>query len=177
MQAADTAKPAVRGERSSPGFMAGLGARVGLPAGTMMPYNAQACLHLYDALWGMLLPSTVHGRVADIWRGYMAQRLMWNLDLTLAFSTPWVAQYRNQHEALADFAAEQPLYRQSGELVSALRNWTPATRTLPGQIEELYIHLYELEILEDRDVRLVQAWLADLVSVGYAFPKPVRDKV
>ena len=31
------------------------------------PYNAQATLHEYSAMWGMLLPVTVHGRVSDIW--------------------------------------------------------------------------------------------------------------
>ena len=161
----------------SRGTTPGLGAPVGLRPGTMMPYNAQACLHFYDAMWGMLLPSTVHGRVSDIWRGYMAQRLMWNLNLTIAFSAPWVAQYRNVHTALADLAAEQPLYRQSGELISALRRWTPTTSTLPGQIEELYIHLFELDILEERDVLLAQAWLHDLLRLGYEFPAPLRNRL
>ena len=40
---------------------------VSLREGTMMPYNAQATLHAYEALWGLLLPCTVHGRVTDIW--------------------------------------------------------------------------------------------------------------
>ena len=38
------------------------------PTGSYAPYNAQATLHLYPALWSLLLPMTVHGRVSDIWR-------------------------------------------------------------------------------------------------------------
>jgi hypothetical protein len=148
------------------------GPPVSVPLGTMMPTNAQASLHAYDALWALLLPSTVHGRVSDIWRGYMAQRLMWNLDLVTAFARPWVVQYRNSHNYLADLAAEQPLYRQAGEVIRVLREWQPAARTLPGQIEELYVLLYELDILEARDVALAQAWLSDLLHVGYEFPHP-----
>ena len=44
-----------------------------LPVGTMMPYNAQATMYAYNALWGLLLPITVHGRVTDIWRSYFTQ--------------------------------------------------------------------------------------------------------
>ena len=45
-----------------------------LPPGMYAPTNAQATLHTYKALWAMLLPMTVHGRVSDIWRGYFAER-------------------------------------------------------------------------------------------------------
>jgi hypothetical protein len=40
-----------------------------IPTSTYSPYNAQATLHLYSALWSLLLPITVHGRVSDIWCG------------------------------------------------------------------------------------------------------------
>ncbi|CAE7333569.1 STL1 [Symbiodinium pilosum] len=42
------------------------------------PYNAQCTVHLYEAFWGLLLPVTVHGRVSDIWRAYLAQKLLWD---------------------------------------------------------------------------------------------------
>ena len=74
---------------------------VSLRAGTMMPYNAQATLHSYDAFWGLLLPCTVHGRVTDIWRAYFTQRMLWDVGLRIGFSSPWVTQYRNAHNYLA----------------------------------------------------------------------------
>ena len=139
---------------------------VSLRAGTMMPYNAQATLHHYDALWGLLLPCTVHGRVTDIWRAFFTQRLLWDIGYRLAFSTPWVTQYRNVHNYLADFNSETPLYQQAGALVEALRAWRPSSASLPGRLEELYILMYEYGILGEADVRLAQAWLVDLVQVG-----------
>ena len=144
---------------------------ISLRAGTFMPYNAQATLHGYESLWGLLLPCTVHGRVADIWRAYFTQRLLWDVGLRTAFSTPWVTQYRNVHNYLADFNSELPLYQQAGELVRVLREWRPMTPSLPGRIEELYILMYEMGILGLNDVKLVQAWLTDLVKLGYEFPE------
>ena len=146
-----------------------------LREGSMMPYNAQATLHAQRALWSLLLPCSVHGRVTDIWRAYFAQRLLWDVGLRLAFSPPWVVQFRNAHNYLADFNSEVPLYQQAGALVGALLRWQPAARTLPGRFEELYVHMYELGIVGLSDVRLAQAWLADLDRIGYPFP-PILDR-
>ena len=96
-------------------------------------------MHAYGALWGLLLPASVHGRVSDIWRGYVTQRLLWHLGMGVAYSQPWVAQYRNAHNYLADFNSELPLYQQAGELVKALLAWQPTANSLPGRLEELYI--------------------------------------
>ena len=150
---------------------------ISLRAGTFMPYNAQATLHGYDALWGLLLPCTVHGRVTDIWRAYFTQRLLWDIGSRIAFSTPWVTQYRNVHSYLADFNSELPLYQQSGELVRVLREWHPSAPSLPGRIEELYVLMYEMGILGRNDVKLAQAWLFDLEKAGYRFPAIVPSAV
>lgn len=44
----------------------------------------------------------VHGRVSDIWRSYMAQRLLWDVGYQVAFSPPMVDQLRSPHNYLAD---------------------------------------------------------------------------
>ena len=85
---------------------------VGLPVGTMCPYNAQATLHFAKAFWGMLLPVTIHGRVSDIWRSYITQRILWDIGGRIVFRRPWVIQYRNAHNYLADFDSEYDLYRK-----------------------------------------------------------------
>jgi hypothetical protein len=55
-------------------------------------YNAQATLHLQPALWSLVLPVTVHGRVSDIWRGYITQRLMRLIAIKVVFSPSIVKQ-------------------------------------------------------------------------------------
>ena len=77
-----------------------------LPRDTFAPANAQATLHTRAGLWATLLPRTVHGRVSDIWRSYIAQRLFWDVGLSLAFVGAHVTQFRSPHNYLADFDAE-----------------------------------------------------------------------
>lgn len=157
------------------------GAPFALPVGTMAPFNAQATLWARPALWGLLLPITVHGRVSDIWRGYIAQRLFWLIGQRLAFAPPWVRQLRNPHSYLADFQSEEPLYLRAGPLVRWLAAWQPSARAygagadgLPVAVQELSVSLYEIGVLELADVELQAAWLADLRELGYEFPRLLK---
>ena len=118
---------------------------------------------------------------------------------------------------MAPIPKQVPLYQQSGALVDELLAWRPAAPTLPGRLEELYIHMcaahqrgathartmptradaipwclrhplascvshlrdevssppfgrYELNIVGAKDVALAQAWISDLLRLGYRFP-------
>lgn len=51
------------------------------------------------------------------------------------------------------------------------------TKSLPGRIEELIIALYERSFLEEEDVLLCQAWLKDLILIGYRFPEIVSSSL
>lgn len=152
------------------------GFNVAVPKGAYAPYNAQATLHLYNALWSLMLPVTIHGRVSDIWRGYAAQRIMSMLNLRLLFSPSLVKQVRNEHNYLADFDSENDLYLRSQKLLEQLEAWQPTSIALKSPhplcavIEELWIMLYEHGYVLMGDIDLTQAWLKSLLSAGYKFP-------
>merc|ERR1711920_451331 len=91
--------------------------------------NAQATLWIkgkdnisngLDTLALLMLPITVHGRVADIWRSYFTQWVFHNTNKYLIFSKPYVVQDRNIHNYLADFNSEHDLYFKSSRLVQIL---------------------------------------------------------
>ena len=56
-----------------------------VPTHAYSPYNAQATIHTRNAMFAMFLPSTVPGRVSDIWRGYFAQCIFADTGLSLVF--------------------------------------------------------------------------------------------
>mmetsp|Transcript_45585 Transcript_45585/g.73309 ORF Transcript_45585/g.73309 Transcript_45585/m.73309 type:complete len:512 (+) Transcript_45585:414-1949(+) len=144
-----------------------------LPSGVFAPTNAQAALFRSDALWAVLLPVTVHGRVTDIWRSYFAERLMWDLGHVMGFSSSFATQYRNPHSYLADFESESQLYLRAGALTSFLCQWKSSEGSLEGRIEDLFITMYEYGILHIKDVQLAQSFILDLLKAGYIFP-PIK---
>lgn len=141
-----------------------------IPTGVFSPFNSQAVIFSKPAFWGLLLPVSVHGRVSDIWRSYITQRLMWDLGQSLAFAAPWVTQCRNPHSYLGDLDSELHLYARAGEFLHLLERWALKESTLEGRIEELVIALYEWGIIEESDVKLSLAWIEDLLAIGYEFP-------
>lgn len=141
-----------------------------LPKGVFCPYNAQATLVLQPGLWSLLLPVSVHGRVSDIWRSYIAQRLLWDAGKTIAFTPPRVTQFRNPHNPLADMKAEEDLYYKSLALVQFLSLWRGKGATLAERAVELVVELYERQYVGLRDVLLTAEWMKALSAVGYTFP-------
>jgi len=150
------------------------GSPIVTPLHSFVPYNAQATIHTPNSLWATLLPSTVPGRVSDIWRGYFSEAIFQEYGLQVAFLPPDITQKRNPHDLMADMDAERDLYHKTSALIDFLTNWIPQTETIPGRMEELWIALYERGYIEEEDVRLVQLWLSALVEAGYDFNRMRR---
>ncbi|CAD7963601.1 unnamed protein product [Amoebophrya sp. A120] len=141
-----------------------------VPKGKFTPYNAQCVVNLQPAFWALLLPVTVNGRVSDIWRSYIAQKLLWDIDEHVAFMPAHVVHDRVFHDYLKDFQSESDLYLKSAALVKFLSQWTSAAPTLVERIEQLWSELYERGFIEVTDLKLAQAWIRDLLALGYRFP-------
>ena len=120
----------------------------------------------------MYLPVTVHGRVSDIWRGYIFQAVARGTGLRLLFSSPIVAQYRNTHNYLADLESESDLYHKTESLLQQLdsEQWVLQTSGIAQRFLELYVRLYEHGYVEMKDVEMAQLWIEALISAGYQFP-------
>ena len=140
--------------------------------GVYTPWNAQAVLVSRPAFFGLLLPVTVTGRVSDIWRSYITERLLWDTDYKLAFASSFVTQYRNPHSYMVDFVDEDDLYNKVDDMLQALAGWSSANHT---SLSSAYIDLVtklvdECNLLGRDDLHLAKAWVADLERVGYVWP-------
>lgn len=144
--------------------------------GLYVPWNAQAVLISYPAFFGTLLPVTVTGRVSDIWRSYITTRLLWETSHSVAFASSFVTQYRNPHNYMTDFRDEDDLYKKADELLATLSTWTSKRMS---SLDEAYLDLMRTlvkgsHILGNKDLVLAEAWVRDLKSVGYVWPKISR---
>jgi len=148
-----------------------------VPPGVFVPYNAQATVHLYEAFWGLLLPVTVHGRVSDIWRSFLTQKLLWDIGTVLTFTNPHVIHDRVAHDYLKDFQSEQDLYLKSTSMIAFLSKWVSDAPTLVERLEQLWAALYSRGFVELDDLLLAQAWIRDLLAVGYQFPDLQLGKI
>ena len=135
------------------------------------PWNAQATVFTRDAFWGLIMPISVTGRVADIWRSYVTERLLWMAGLSVAFTSPWVEQYRNPHNYFVDYLAELDLYSRSNELIGELIRFdVHEAEGLQAAYLRIVERLVQAGFLDDADLRLARHWVHDLDRIGYTWP-------
>ena len=140
-----------------------------IPRGTFAPYNSHSTIHLYEALWSLLLPQSVHKRVADIWRSYIAQSLFYLIpDACLMFTPPAVTGHITESPSYVD---ELPLYARSSHVVNLLKYHLMSFDTFEEALLGVYELMYKSRTLSKDDVTLVKHWISDLKLVGYEFPK------
>lgn len=138
-----------------------------LPPKTFCPINSQNTFFHPAAFFTLYLPSFVSMRVSDIWRGYVAQKLIWSEGACLAFSGPSAFQRRNEHCLLHDFRLEQALYLQSGSLVEFLREWKDDGGISSHQrMTLLFQDLVRKDFLKQEEFPLLEAWIHDLEKIA-----------
>lgn len=144
---------------------------ISLPRNVMAPFNSQNTIFHKDAFWALILPITTSFRVCDIWRGYWAQRILWDINAHLCFLPPTARQDRNNHSLIKDFEDEIDLYLKAEKLIDNLCAWQSKKTTLEETILELMDALIEKKFFQIKEYTFTAAWLHDLKMLGYTFPK------
>ena len=135
-----------------------------VPKNSYVPLNAQASMWFPDAFMFLILPLGVNGRVADIWRGYIAECLLYsNTDNGIMFTPPYIFQNRTAHNFIRDFNAELDLYQKSQQLVTLLSDLQNVVNEV--NITYVYMELYIRDYLQRIDVEVIQLWLQTLQAV------------
>jgi hypothetical protein len=143
---------------------------VALQAGTWCPFNSQTTWWWPSTFPLLYLPSYCSFRMTDIWRSFVAQRCLWELGHGLVFHPAEVDQERNQHNLLRDFEDEVPGYLHNHRIVAALeglalRGGEPA---VSGNLLKCYEALVRIGVIPEKELGLVQAWVADLAVLKEA---------
>lgn len=87
------------------------------------PINSQNTFFHYDAFWSLVFPLNVTFRECDILRGYIAIRLMQEMDGRIAFIRPNAYQLRNAHSYHKDYLDEKRLFSSIEKFVKELNEW------------------------------------------------------
>jgi hypothetical protein len=142
--------------------------RLALASGTWCPFNSQNTAWFPEA-WPLLyLPSYCSIRMTDIWRSFVAQRIAWENGWAVLFKGPDVYQMRNEHNLMRDFADEVPGYlnnRMIGSRLAALK-LAAGVENIGANLLLCYEEMVRLELIPQRELPLVQAWLEDLESLS-----------
>lgn len=152
------------------------GPSVALTAGAWCPFNSQNTAWWPEAFPLMYLPSYCSFRMTDIWRSFVAQRLAWANDWGVLFHEPTVSQNRNGHDLMRDFREEVPGYLENRSICEALERLDLAAgaENLAGNMRVAYDCLVDGGWIDEKELNLLDAWLADVRRVSRSTPEAAR---
>lgn len=139
-----------------------------LANGSWCPFNSQ-CTWWYPEAFALLyLPSYCTFRMTDIWRSFVAQRCLWELDKNVAFFAAAMVQERNEHDLMRDFEDEIPGYRSNERirLLLADLDLQPGSDGIGPNLQACYRALVIEELVGTRELDLVDLWLEDVRAVS-----------
>jgi hypothetical protein len=110
----------------------------------------------------MYLPTYVTFRFTDILRGLVAQPIMWLYDFQLGFTNATVVQKRNPHDYMKDFLSEIPMYQHCTRVVELVSASITASADMSVNLHRAYTALLRENIVSDREMVTLEAWLKDL---------------
>lgn len=142
---------------------------IALGINSWCPFNSQNTTWWLDAFPLLYLPAYCSFRMTDIWRSFVAQRIAWENGWHVLFHAATVWQERNEHDLMKDFVDEIPGYTHNRRIMETLGSLSlkGGQQHILDNMRKCYEILIELSIIAPQELRLLNAWLSDLVQIGW----------
>jgi glycosyltransferase involved in cell wall biosynthesis len=125
---------------------------------TFCPFNSQNTVFFAEAFGLMYLPSFVSFRMTDIWRSFVAQRVLWEGRGQLSFHPSTVFQERNAHDLMKDFDDEVIGYLRNDTVGKQLSNTSLKGLSDSDAVTACYAALRDIGIIKEEELMVLAAW-------------------
>lgn len=139
---------------------------VALLNGAWCPFNSQNTTFFEEIFPLLYLPAHCSFRMTDIWRSFVAQRILHHLGYPVLFHGATVWQERNDHSLQRDFCDEIPGYQHNDAIRDALMALAFGECTgIQTLMERCYEALMSRGWVGQDEETLLAAWLANLAAI------------
>lgn len=133
-----------------------------LDRGCYAPMNTQNTFTHPMAYPLLYLPATSGFHVEDIIRGYIAQRILWEMGARVVFTHPTAyTSQRNPHNYLDDFKLEVPLFLNTKKLADMLDSISLSKDPLDSLLK-VYRVLVKNGFFPKEELPIVTAWVCEI---------------
>jgi len=141
-----------------------------LRKGQWCPFNSQNTVFFRETFPLLYLPATCSFRMTDIWRSFVAQRILWTCGWSLSFHASTVRQERNEHNLMRDFSDEVSGYLNNAAIANRLENLElkSGPEAMSDNIQTCYTELLRMELVKPEELSLLSAWLEDLQQLKHS---------
>jgi len=132
------------------------------------PFNTQSTWWWPAAFPLLYIPSFCSFRMCDIWRSFVAQKCIWEMDGGITFHPPEVVQKRNTHNLMSDFRDEIPGYDRNGDFIKILDNVNllSGIGNTAANLRTCYEVLVRAGFFPEDEFHLLDSWILDFEKFG-----------
>lgn len=142
-------------------FEAGESYFVDLQSQPWLPLNSQTTAWPHELLPLMYLPSTCSFRMTDIWRGYIAQRVLREFQKGVVLGGPLARQERNEHDLMVDFAQEVEGYVGYRRFTGLLGQMDITGLSYSDSLLLIYSDMVDEGFFLPGEMKILEVWLSD----------------
>ncbi|MEO8151126.1 MAG: STELLO glycosyltransferase family protein [Bacteroidia bacterium] len=148
------------------------GPSIALGKNTWCPFNSQNTRWFKPSFPLLYLPTYCSFRMTDIWRSFIAQRICWENNWSVLFHKPTVYQQRNDHNLIRDLKDEVPGYLNNNQIAETLQQLAlkQGVKHLNDNLLRCYEALIKLNLIDEKELVLLDSWIADLASIEKSNP-------
>ena len=134
---------------------------------SLTPFNSQNTTWHISIFPLMYLPVTCSMRATDIWRSFIAIRILKFNSKNILFDRPSVFQKRNYHNLIKDFKDEALMYINNKKIMEILSNvkLKKGIRNFSSNIISCYKALIKEGFFKKKELIYLKAWLKDCQSL------------
>ena len=146
--------------------------------GQWCPFNSQSTWWFPKAYVLMYLPVYATFRMTDIWRSFIAQRCLWEINEGVTFHSPSeVIQHRNPHDLLKDFEDEIPGYLHNDKIVKLLEGLKlqPGEQAMADNLLTCYYALTNAGYLPNEEIESVKEWIDEFKIIQNDTTRTLRQ--
>jgi hypothetical protein len=140
-----------------------------LGEGVWCPFNSQNTTFWRETFPLLYLPYYCSFRMTDIWRSFVAQRIMWTNGWHLMFHSSTVYQERNEHDLMIDFRDEIPGYLNNDRIKKTLEDLDlqSGVGSIMDNMRKCYDAMIALEVIGSEERPLLDIFLDDMTKLGW----------
>jgi hypothetical protein len=128
-----------------------------LSPGNWCPFNSQNTIFRKEVFPLLYLPSFCSFRMTDIWRSFIAQKLLWQIGEGVIFHNSTVYQVRNEHNILRDFELEIDGYLKNSKIVDLIIS-DLKDNIIYNNLLDLYVIIAKKQFIGKQEIELVRVW-------------------
>ena len=130
------------------------------------PFNSQNTTWWREAFLLLYLPFTCSFRMTDIYRSFIAQRILAEEGSGIVFHGATVHQDRNVHSIIDDFRDENVCYIDDGAFMERLQALDLRDLSRAERLRKCYACAVEHKYVQPEELTTLEAWVADCATLG-----------